>query len=491
MNTIAQKLDLAWRLRFDQRNEESLALWCDIREELKIERRAITAIEIQNFLRDTRAELLIDAVLLQASLCRMQKQFQESNRILSLVSAEYETIGLPLPARYLIESGLNHLVIGDFTNALELFLTASARTKSQFQKLASLMNIISCYGELGVAYDLALKQAQDLLAKVTDETGVSGAKNYLELIKARQAFRSGEFSALFTEPLDFTKVTQTTYLKMWIGALPYHEFQQNSHKQFELFSAGSTHLFHRAFRMRTLQGTLHPDDNQSIKPSEWADRLYLWVWKWITNPEGFAIGRTMTVLARIKSDHSVLQNLTVEDKQLVRNALMWLSLFDRQTHSGLKDILGALKGPETGLSSSSLLGFEDLLIHFLIAVRDRKKNELAVSDYKQALEISPLWDSQVIHLAQLAKVAAGQLSCDQVASELKILATHLAHLSQGLDTNDQCYFNIDVAKGEITDARNDRTLQSEAIAKALHFLYRRDSVSTVEFWDFAVRSDHS
>lgn len=472
---IAQKIDQAWRLRFDQRNEESLALWREVREEIGIGRKPLSSEDIPRLLEQEHSDLIFESIFLHASLCRMQKQFAESNRLLTVVTDQFETMGIPLPARCLIEKGLNCLANGDFSNALELFLTASSRAGEPFQKITSLTNVVGCLDELGLSFERPLQEAKRMIGERAEELGVAGAARYLEHVEMRHAFRRGSMAQIFKKEIS-PVVNQTTYFRMWIAALPYHSCYEDPHHQLERFANAQEQSFYKSYRLRTMQGLLHPDDLQMFKPSEWADRLYLWVWRWLKDPEGFSLRRLMTVLSQWTGDPTIASRLNTEDRQLVRNALLWLSLFDRQSRTKLKDVLASLVVSDG--AASTLLSFESLLIYYFMALRDGETDLAA--DYLKNLELSPLWQDGDLCFRCLARLAIDDDQVENLPERLKILGRNVRSLTRPEKENPKSYFVIDMSTYEIRDRRTDKILISESIAKASYLLSRNTTVPVTD-----------
>src|SRR5207237_1271108 len=134
------------------------------------------------------------------------------------------------------------------------------------------------------------------------------------------------------------------------------------------------------------------------KPSEKVDRIYLWVWNWLRDEEGFHVSRIATSLAGGWVTGAA-GRFTVEDKLLIRNSLLWLSLFDPESRQRIDELLESLAIPSP--SRCPLLDLEHLVIRHLIALRDGDSS--SASDALSLMTRHPLWSSPEILFRQLVE----------------------------------------------------------------------------------------
>lgn len=475
--SVAEKLGSAWRHRFDQRNDECLVMWSELREELQIPKNMSSVHDVEDLFRREDAADAIDMIILQASLARTQKRFEESRRILSLVERVYHSSASTLPARFCIEQGLNYTLEGAFSQALECFLTGVARAPDSFQKLAALSNAIFCFDQLGIPHADLSDKAWELLRLLGDEPGIRGIKMQLAHLDERHQFRKGQFAKLFSEESnDATLADQSVYFRLWVSALPFHRYHRFSDHSLGAYAQSLNVPFMKGYRSRTLLRILHPDDLQMPKPSEWVDRIYLWVWRWLINPEGQSLRRILAILSQLAQHPDAIEKFSTEDRALFRNALSWLSLFDQQVGQQLQPLLAANQN-DTG-AFSPLLKFEELFVHYLNALRDG--NDLLAFDYRVSLEMSPLWSDESLYFKKIVQTIEDEGAVATAPQVLHQLIKSLRNLcSRKGDSGSR--FKVDMINNELLDHELGSKVYSETMCKAINCLQRTKSIRTEAF----------
>jgi len=261
-------------------------------------------------------ELALEVVLLKLSLLRQMDRVGSFHILLDDLFEKIEEINRPKSFWYWHERGLSFYFRGDYSNALDAFNTSLFLASNLEQKLISSVNMVLSCENLGLSYEKYSKQCREYLEVLPDDELTKNNRTILELANQREKFRAGQ-------PVDefFAPNAYSSHYLFWIQSLPYRSEYKDSLKRSELpqeFYLGS-------FRLRTLQGLVHPDDRYIAKPSEFVERLYLWTWWLITGCRPMDVSRIATqieVILEFETDFRCQ-----EDQAQLGNALQWLSLF--------------------------------------------------------------------------------------------------------------------------------------------------------------------
>jgi hypothetical protein len=468
-------LSRAWALRGEQRNEECLALWPALRAGLEIPAEVTAEWITHSLSREDSAEVL-EALALEASLLRARKRLAASDLRLDLLDGVLRECGRTGFFQIHFQRGLNCLTRGDYVNALEQFLAASRRAETAHDKIFAESNALFCMDDLGLPCRDALARVEELLGSVAETPGLpgalSGARAQVRHFHHRIAFRNGELAGIFPSRASGGELNQCDYFRFWVGRLPYHSFHGADASALVEFLQSPPSFFEKSYRKFTLQGICGDREPGRVKPSELADRIYLWTWNWMAAPESFPVLRLATAIAEL----SALGNwhhFTAEDSQLLRNALLWLGLFDPDAERQLEK---RLHGLPSAVERAPLLELERGAIAYLSALHRGDSEE---AERRYAICVShPLWSAPAIGFRELvAAVREGDPSLSSPA--LRKLARSLVDLlARGKDIRREPIV-IDPAVNEIHNRLTGDRVVNEGICRAMELL-RRSSVTPLE-----------
>jgi len=482
MTDVFQKLRQAWRCRIDQKHEQALTGYIEVA--------SIIGLPFGNsfekkYLVDLCSEKspydVVDAILLKSSLRRMQKSFDESCELVELCESIVSELGVDRTYRLFFEKGLNFFAIGDFTNALDCFLAAANKVKadddySTWERLCAEINSLLCFENLGIPATGIITKINASISSLGSNVS-DGVLSQMEAFKLRGNFRRGEIKPLKLPDQTPLKANQSNYFKLWTACLPYHRNSlpqgDLSKKLAEFCIDQENSFFMRSFRLRTIQGIQHADDSSSfVKPSEWIDRLYLWTWNWLRDPDIWPLSKVMSLLEPLRSS-DFNSRLTSEDQQLLVNGLSWLDLFDRQQDHGafIKKWVGGFG------SRSPIFELEYLCIAYLKARRDR--NDQVAIDYWKQLSDHPLWTSEELYFRKLVEGAIGGSGADGEPETFGTLFENLGRLI-GLSNNSSSVLTADFATFRVTNKKKPNgSTNSESICRAIELL-KKYKVATKE-----------
>lgn len=346
------------------------------------------------------SELLVDIVLLGASLSRADGDPATAAAAISDVARHIARAGYPLPFQMRFQEGLTSLVAGDHSGAMDRFLLARAAATTDADRIYAIANVVLCLENLGLPYDRALAEWRSLCARLPPGK-LAGPRAALDALERRVAFRAGDLRRAIRagapEP-----GTQSDHYRLWAAELPYHRFfRVGSPGGKEAYLFSKRRIYERGYRLRTLEGIVHPDDIARYRDTELADRLYLWTWRWLADPEAFPITRVLALVESV--DLAALSTrLTLEDGEMLRNALLWLGLFTPPCLPVARRL--ARKIAPAGARGYPLLAFERGLVEYAIAlVEGRAAHGRAALAF---LRRSPLWRSKDVKLVELARALA-------------------------------------------------------------------------------------
>jgi len=459
MSTHRQEiLAEAWHLRWNQRNEEASALW------LKLRKEAVST------MLSPADELSFR--LLGGSLKRVQKQYEAF--VLSLNSAKAWAEEKGVTSFHLhFELGIDAMVRGDSFAAMDQFGMAKQLAGSGEEKALALFNLLLCRENLSLPYEHTMKELQDVLRETQSCLGIADQLLAFEL---RTAFRTGEIAKIAQSEPPKDRITQAHYFRLWVRSLPFHGHTAAlaGDSDFEFFIQNQRALHQGGYRLRTLTGQLHPEDLRALRLSEAIDRLYLWTWRWLVNPELFPAKKILYVLEKIdlKRDQD---RLTAEDAQMFRNTLLWLSLLGatpRERIQPLIDLFCAGSGVEF-----PILAQERLLIEYLNACRDGA--DIFANDLYDQLESQSTNDALFAALARA--VQSGNASVAPRA--LRDFAERLVMTLSAKRAPALGEILIDSARSTITLA-DGKLIRSRSFCMAALLLKKYSVVSTADFAHF-------
>ncbi len=465
MKALLQK---AWSLRMNQQFEEFRLALADLRHQLQIPPGKLSASYLSSFSEFSQREPRIEFYLLLASQARAEGQVAVSKFTLETLESFFSDNGEQAPFQFYFQKGLNLIVETDYSAALEVFLTARLNTTLPHEKIYALTNALFCLDSLGLSLSKTRQELEVLLKTSGIEKELT--QSVLSQIRAfdlRIHFREAQFEKIFrTKEAPHTIVDQASYFRLWLSELPFHSFQNSlAAEQSEEFYLSCPYFYQKAYRLRTLQGILHPTDLSGFRETEFADRLYLWTWRWLSNSEKFPIQRIMSLLRDFDLTHLV-SRVSAEDFQMVRNSLMWMSLFDPSSLPAIRRVIQSLQPGRA--QDYPVFEFESYMLSYFLALRDRRAQE--AQDFKKVLMNHPLWKASSVYWPGLIESLEGKSD-----SKLPLLTRSLRQLLFGSSSVEGKELVINLDTGQITWSKS--SVLSSTMAVAFDLLYKKNQVS--------------
>lgn len=486
--SLNQKIEEAWTLRWTQQMEACLKRFPEIKTELGLPLYGLKPEEFRNEValhakNEVEAIERADTILLSASIYRAQGKVSDASELIDVAREILESVGIIKNFRLHFEQGLLRFSLGDSFTALEdFFSAASSSTKNEF-RLIALTNASLCLENLGMNYSESLHEARELM-KICEPTHplVKANEAQLRALKLREYFRAGKIRELILDAkrtAEFREkriVDQPSYYSLWVKALPYHaHFDQTKSEGGLDFLKSDAWFYQRGYRIRTLHTLLHPDDDQPVRLSDRIERAYLWTWLWIKDGGDFPPQKLMVAINQTLAhlDHS---RIAEEDRIILRNTLGWLSLIDASLEIKLRPILNRLKSGSA--IPFPLLEFEWACIQYMKAI-SRSENTLA-RDSLLALESHPLWGMEDLYFRPLIETFRDNTDKEikhEAPAWIQNFAQRLRQLITPEKSENSSRILVDLNTFLVQDRKNDRKTVSQPMAIALKLLRDRSAIT--------------
>ncbi len=326
----------------------------------------------------------LELELLEASLERAQGRFGRAQARFDAVARAFESIGPRLSRvgyHLRFQQGLQKLFLSRHSEALEAFLAALALAERPRERVWAGTNALVSAEYLGLSLKSTRVSVDASLREWTQASPSEAAgawRDQLLAIEGRRVFRDCEWEKLFL----LQGGGQLAYFQSWCEQLPFVRTNAPGSGN----GSGAERLFETQFRDasipwqgyrgRTLLGLLQPEDLEGFQPQELSDRLYLWVWQWMSAPDRMPFAQIAALL--VACTPALRPRLGSEDFQQLRNALLWIGLF---AGSPLQQIQAAARSLQPGsLREYAWYGREREWLERLYQSRDRGDSRLAFLD---------------------------------------------------------------------------------------------------------------
>jgi hypothetical protein len=283
---------------------------------------------------ETRFQEYLDCLLLKSSLLRAEGEFKKSSILIAKTHNEYNKTNDKMSFRLLYELGLDHWCHDDVSSALDCFSLAEKLAKTHEEKLFSLTNLVFCLEFL----DLERTKIEKEIKKYHTLVDESVCLHFFQQIKAYQLRKSFYHSGEINEFNPSENIGQAEFFACFVSHLPYI----NNDTNYKNLLIEKNYLWQGSYRLRTLNNLFLPSDLKSVRIADAIDRLYLWVWQWMTGYEEVSLKKIELTLASIVEELDI-ELLSKENQLLLRNSLSWLSLACPKLISGMKKSIDVLE----------------------------------------------------------------------------------------------------------------------------------------------------
>lgn len=469
----SQALENAWLLRRKGEIHAALELCVQERARLSLPAQPPTLETMENWSPD-KAVPRVDTLVLSASIHRRLSANTVAERISEVLDRFIEAHPEYATFNYYFEKALLHFRSGRYSEALELFLMARSKSQSDYERLFAQSNVLYCLENLGLKTKDAEERLDELFNAVGESPWFDGALAQFVTYKMRKHFRKGEVSsALFCATRRNLSLDQPHYYSLWVRSLPFHSSYEPELTYFDPQAAAES-LLHAHYRWRTLNHVIAAEDRERVPAKEIIDRLYLWVWRWLTDPVKYPIHCIANTFATLKNK-DLCTETTEEDRWLLRNALEWLELFDCTIEPIVKRFVVSI--PVRSEPNDSLLHLEHLFITFC---RQKIKNRSAevASHALAGFKANALYHNPELHFRSLFQAIMGEE--DNIVVPLKNLVNSLKTLITPVPKLHGTVV-VDRSHSKILVANHTKPLISSPLCEALFLLNQKEVVTSAEF----------
>lgn len=362
-----------------------------------------------------------DLRLLKISFLRHRRNFEELDAAVSDFQAWLESPGERPCERSLLQQGLNALARGRLSDALEQFLLArrkAAAAGAAREEQLSYFNALLCMEDLGMEFDSHLREFETGFGPHRAEPWARSIRTQLRALCLRSAFRRSRMPELPVLVSGDLEGEQAEFYAAWLARLPYTGLAERNLETQERFSSGLARRgfgYMSQYRLRTLTMLLVSEDcGDSIRLGEKVERLYLWVWNWLIQPNSDGLGKILKLRSDIEL--SCKQPLSREEFQLLKAADLWLALFSGRRLAEAEE--RAMGFAHSSGASCPHLELEERVIRWLAL--EREVSPFA-ADQRESLDHDP-WLERVPFFAGLVRAGGGERA--------RILAESLASLRE-------------------------------------------------------------
>lgn len=410
-------LNTLWKVRLKQDETAVLSCLREIKSELgldSLDSRALSQwlerpSSRTSSVTQSRA-LAIEASLAWSSLLRLQGRHEECLEQIAQIQSVCRAQIEPPRFRLSFESGITLFALGRYLEALDQFMSAQSLAQSKLEQILSTSNLLWCLENLGCATEATESQLSSVVSSLSE----GESKEFSQILsqwgayQMRKAFREGRFNEIHRlnqDSMERSGLHQGSFQAQWALELPYHRFFKPLDSEALIRARQKAPFIYQTHGLfRTLSDLTHPDDAKSMPLSDQVDRLYLWVWRWLLQPDtgrSALIQSTLQVLLRPE----IFGRLTADDRSLLVLSLSWLKAVDPAIARRLEPAFEALGGVRS--SRSPLFELECLFIHWLIARRDG--DSVSQKSDRALLGHHPLWESGNLHFkAWVSMIEDGQ-----------------------------------------------------------------------------------
>ncbi len=266
----------------------------------------------------------------------------------------------------------------------------------------ALGNHFLCLDNLNLPTASLVKKLKDLEPELSATYFQKAIAPQLETFERRQAFRQGNISKAFE--LHQTEIfSQSEYFQLWMKHLPFIDDSLCKTELSRMIEA--PHIVWKNYRLHTLLIDARYEEDEDVKISEQIDRLYMWLWRWMVQPQNIPTTVIENCWTQLNARRMCSQS-TAEDFMLVRTCLRWTRLFDTRWSSPSQEWLQ--KSTPPSLKEPPLFRLEGQVLDCFEALKE-KNSKKAATIYK-TLQQDELFNSPHLFFKELLAELKGKES---------------------------------------------------------------------------------
>jgi hypothetical protein len=439
-----QKVQKIWEERINQKIDSSLILFAELKSQFSL-KNTQTFSDMQN-LDQYDLSQICECLALESSIARAQRNTKLSQQALLKIENEVD-FGISLKSfNFQFEKAISSFTKSDWIEAVHYFLKAKNLARNDLQKATCLINLILCSEYLDISHEQSKEELTILLQNLNSEIR-KGIESQIQALNLREKFRQNLITPDDLSLLETSDINQSSYFLTYIYQIPYIS-QKNSAQQLEAFTLKQGHLFNKDFRMRTLTYQWAETDSSSGRLIDHIERIYLWTWKWMHNPQNNNMDLLVKSIKHFPwNELSHLDKLSPDSQSMFLLALGWLNYFDHSLES----------------------------LHDSIS----KKIKFAVNNKVLSSERS-------VQLQLISKRADVSLENANAKSIFNIISQFKEQTSQNHNNFNNNTIAVDLSKYIIKiDGRN---IHSKSLSTALALIFEKDNIEVDQFFNKTLSS---
>ncbi len=470
--TLRDQIDQGWQHRINREIERAMAICVRLKQSMRLPPGDYRAADLDASVESGAS--IREVIGVGALYCSLVRSLRGPSQAASLLK-ELDAFCWDKDSfdsfYYHFEGAMVLFAKAEYAQALERFMSGIAHAQASWQRMVTWMNVTLCLENLGLPYENAMGETASSLRETPHGSMRDTVAGHLKALRMRHLFREGKIAeaiALSDEP----EPIRAHFYSLWLRSLPYHDaYRPPSRTELPLFH--TNRFFNRDYRLRSLLGVGHPADRADGFCGEFADRLYLWVWKWLQDPVAFPVQKIVQQLRFVDLD-SQMHQMTAEDVALIRNSLLWLGLFDLKNEDNLRSLVRSL--PAFSDECFPILEVEALVIQFATALREGSDSE--AEGLSELILSHPLARRPELHWKALVDGLFHPNAA--VPDSLREVVKHLRSVLPLSRQSGPQRIQVDLAQG-LVQMPGEKAILSQALASALGLMKSQGKISVEEF----------
>lgn len=267
-------------------------------------------------------EAIVNISMLKASFKRFHGQHADA--LSELSALEISELSTETKFQFYFQLALCHDALSEFSTSMKNYLMANKYCYNRVSELMCKYNLAIARYHLGMGLGHLTSEIKELVLKLSDHPVAMGFKR-VELVLLKYSFFNCESMAslnIHAEDSD-----QTLFFKSWCARLPWMGGKLKESFLTDHFSGSD--FFHKDYRLGTLMLDERFDSDCEIHLQSQIERLYLWFWSWMSDPDSRLIHHVCEQLATMPLNQK-MNGLAQSDFWLMDSVLGWLALMNDQ-----------------------------------------------------------------------------------------------------------------------------------------------------------------
>ena len=287
------------------------------------------------YIKKSDYDLYLEALLLKSSLLRADNKLQKSSSLIASTFKKHKALKNNHNFKLHFELGLDHWCHEDIPSALDSFMLAEKTAQNTDENVFSLFNLLYCLEALDYEREHIEEKIQKELRYASKETINYFSQQFDSYFLRKDFYNKSKINWTPTKG----NIGQADFFACYVSNLPYTKL--SNQKELNTIVLEQNYLWQKSYRIRTINGFISNEDLEVFRVADAIDRLYLWTWKFLKDDTHFTIKKIESTLYAIINNLE-LENLSVENKLLLRNSLHWILIISPKSVSQYTKLINEL-----------------------------------------------------------------------------------------------------------------------------------------------------